>query len=386
MSGQRRIRAQIIRTIVAAAIACALIAIAPANGGGAGPEPKGVEMSKYTAALALFAVLGTAATASWAAPPGKNGQIAFRRYLDSSRTTGAIFTANPDGSGVRQVTRPARGVIDQYPDVSPDGRTIVFHRMVPCPPGGSRDGMDGTCDLVYTVGRDGSGLKPLVPCPFDAQASLPCVGVHTPAWSRDGSRIAFSYSLVREAYDDSLDLNRAVWIVDADGTDARQVTELSPPGGYWDDEPQFSPDGRRLVFTRVDVERKADAVFIVDVDGSGLRQLTPWSLNAAGDPEWSPDGNWIVLVSHPRDGSENIVKMRPDGGRLTNLTKQKAGGFHYLSSSFSPDGKWIVSARTPGAGRNAHADLVVMKADGTRIRPITKTTLWESSVDWGPRG
>jgi hypothetical protein len=45
----------------------------------------------------------------------------------------------------------------------------------------------------------------------------------------------------------------------------------------------------------------------------------------------------------------------------------------------------IVSARTPGAGKNGHADLVVMKADGTGIRLVTKTPLWESSVDWGPR-
>ena len=113
-------------------------------------------------------------------------------------------------------------------------------------------------------------------------------------------------------------------------------------------------------------------------------QLTPWSLNAAGDPEWSPDGRWILLVTHPRGGSANVAKVRPDGSGLRNLTKPKAG-YQYLSSSFSPDGKLIVSARTPGAGKNGHADLVVMRADGSRIRPITKTSLWESSVDWGSR-
>jgi Tol biopolymer transport system component len=390
MSGQRRLRRQVARTSVVAAIACGLIAAAPASAFDASRDHASSEggkaMRKYGAVLALLAVLGTASTASWATPPGKNGQIAFRRYLDPGRTTGAIFTANPDGSGVKQVTRPARGVIDQYPDLSPNGKTIVFHRMVPCPAGGAKDGMDGTCDLVYTVGRDGSGLRPLVPCDFDAQAALPCVGVHTPAWSRDGSKIAFSYSLVREAYDASLDLNRAIWIVDTNGTDARQVTELSPPGGYWDDEPQFSPDGSRLVFTRVDLQRKADAVFVVNVDGSSLRQLTPWSSNAAGDPEWSPDGQWIILVTHPPDGSENVSKVRPNGTGLVNLTKQKASGFHYLSSSFSPDGKQIVSARTPGAGPNGHADLVVMRANGSGARPITNTALWESSVDWGSHG
>ncbi len=337
--------------------------------------------------LAVLATLAAAVTSAWATPAGMNGQIVFRRYLDAGRTTGAIFTASPNGTDVRQVTRPARGVIDQYPDLSPDGKTILFHRMIPCPAGGSRDGMDGTCDRVYTVGRDGRGLKPLVPCAFDASKPFPssCVGVHTPAWSRDGSKVAFSYSLVREEYDEALHLNRAIWIANADGTGRRQVTSLTP-NSFWDDEPQWSPDGMKLVFTRVDLQRKREAVFSVDVESGDVFQLTPWALNAAGDPEWSPDGRWVVFIAHPSDGSENVNKVRPDGTGRTNLTKQKAGGHHYLSSSFSPDGNFIVSARTPGAGPNGHADLVVMRADGSRIRPITKTPLWESSVDWGPRG
>jgi TolB protein len=339
----------------------------------------------------LLALVGATA-AAWARQPVESGQIVFRRYLDVGRTTGAIFTANPDGSGMRQVTRSRRGVIDQYPDLSPDGRTIVFHRMVPCPAGGSRDGMDNTCNLVYRVGTDGKGLKPLVPCAFKATDSSgrivadACVGAHTPAWSRDGSKIAFSYSLVNEEWSGaSLKLRRGIWIVDADGTNPRAVTQLAP-GTSWDDEPQFSPDGTKLVFTRVDLQRKRDAVFTVNVDGSEVRQVTPWALNAAGDPEWSPDGKWIVFVAHPSDGSANVDKVRPDGTGLTNLTKQKAGGYQYLSSSFSPDGKRLVSARTPGAGPNRHADLVVMRSDGSKIRPITKTPLWESSVDWGPNG
>ena len=63
--------------------------------------------------LALLMVLGVAATSAWATPPGKNGPIVFRRYLDTGRTTGALFTMNPDGTQVKQITRPRRGVIDQ---------------------------------------------------------------------------------------------------------------------------------------------------------------------------------------------------------------------------------------------------------------------------------
>lgn len=344
-------------------------------------------MHKVLEALVVFAVLGTAATAALATPPGKNGDIAYRGYLDANRTTGAIFTIRPDGTGVRQVTRPPRRVIDQFPDWSPDGRTIAFHRMVPCNPNRPRNGLDGTCDLVYTVRADGTGMKPLVPCAFDASRPYPesCVGAHTPAWSSDGSKLAFTYSLVNRDYSGSFNLEKAIWIVNRDGSGRRQLTQLEP-GTSWDAGPQWSPDDTKIVFTRADLAKKQDATFSVEVESGDVSQVTPWALRAGGDPEWSPDGNWIVFVGHPQDGSENVYKVRPDGTGLTNLTKQRASGHHYLSSSFSPDGKLIVSARTPGAGPNRHADLVLMKPDGSKLRLLTKTARWESSVDWGPRG
>jgi len=80
----------------------------------------------------------------------------------------------------------------------------------------------------------------------------------------------------------------------------------------------------------------------------------------------------------------NVYKVRPDGTGLTNLTTELANG--YLSSTFSPDGTMIVAARAPGAGLEGAADVYVMNADGSHIRQVTKTRLWESSVDWGPRG
>ena len=58
---------------------------------------------------------------------------------------------------------------------------------------------------------------------------------------------------------------------------------------------------------------------------------------------------------------------------------------HYLSSSFSPDGRMIVTARTPGTGPDGAADVVVMRADGSHARAVTKSPLWESAADWGPR-
>jgi TolB protein len=335
-------------------------------------------MSRLAAVVVMLAVLGTAATA-WATPRGKNGQIVFRRYLDSQRTSGALFTTNPSGSHVRQITHPPTGVIDQEPDWSPDGRKIAFERRTPCPAGGPRNGLDNYCDVVYTVGRDGKGLRPLVPCDFADHCHL----VDTPGWSPDGKKIAFAYGVSDDAYVGSYNFDQAIWVAGANGAAARQVTQLTP-GTSWDSNPQWSPDGKKLVFARADLNVGKDAVFTVNVDGTGLSQVTPWELNAGNGPDWSPDGKWLLFSVQPEDGSANVYKSHVDGSALTNLTRQSASGMHYASSSFSPDGRMIVTARTPGVGPDGAADVVLMRADGSHARAVTKSPLWESAVDWGP--
>ena len=72
------------------------------------------------AALAWVSVFALPAHATFA---GDNGRIAFRRFLDEERSTGAVFTINPDGTDERQITDPPTGFVDRNPDVSPDGRT-----------------------------------------------------------------------------------------------------------------------------------------------------------------------------------------------------------------------------------------------------------------------
>ena len=334
------------------------------------------------ALLLLSAVLG-AATAG-ATTPGHNGRIVFRRYLDVAKTTSAIFTVNPDGSNERQVTHPPTGADDREPDWSPSGAAVAFERKLPCPAEGPRDGLNNTCDLVYTAGREGKGLKPLVPCGFDAGKPFPgtCVGVDDPAWSPNGSRVAFQYNLVDPAYTGTLDVDAGIWTVNRDGSNPRQVTQRTP-GTAWDSGPQWSPDGRKLVFVRFDFVVQAQAVFTVNTDGSDEEQVTPWSLGAGDHPDWSPDGRWILFRVQPGDGSSNVYKAHPDGADISNLTNQGPDGYSYLSSGFSPDGTQIVTARTPGTGPNGAADVVTMNTDGSVVRPVTPDSLWESGADWG---
>ena len=84
--------------------------------------------------MLLMAVLGQA----HATVPGENGRIAFRRYLNKAQTRGAIFTITPQGTGVRQITHPRRGIVHDEPDWSPNGRWIVYQRETQPPRGFSR--------------------------------------------------------------------------------------------------------------------------------------------------------------------------------------------------------------------------------------------------------
>jgi dipeptidyl aminopeptidase/acylaminoacyl peptidase len=97
---------------------------------------------------------------------------------------------------------------------------------------------------------------------------------------------------------------QGIWIVSASNPDgvtqaeAQRVTTL-PKGAEFDFEPQFSPDGSRIAFTRFkNFEKRKSAIHVVATDGSGLRRLTPWKLNAS-HPDWAPDGQRIAFDSSP---------------------------------------------------------------------------------------
>jgi Tol biopolymer transport system component len=330
---------------------------------------------------ALVALLCTAAAAS-ATPPGQNGRLAFRRLLNPQRTWGALFTANPDGSDVRQITRPRRGVSDLEPDWSPDGTRIVFQRI-----DANGCGFDCETDEIDAVSADGSHLTRLA---YDPPGKG-CVRPHAtpaggicravPVWSPDGKQIAFQCQVQPGAGDPGYG---RICVMDADGSNVRQLPQ-TPPTGLLDAAPAWSPDGKQIAFGRAVHDQ--DAVFVMDADGGNVRQLTPWSLRA-GQPDWSPDGKLILFYSN-RDGppsvSANLYTVRPDGTGLHPLTHARGGKVQYLSASFSPDGKWIAFGRTPGVGSAGNADVYVMRADGSGARDVTRSAIWDSGVDWGPK-
>jgi TolB protein len=324
-------------------------------------------MRRVTSAWAVAMLLVAMSPVAHATVHGKNGRIAFRRYLNKAQTRAAIFTIRPSGTRLRQITHPGRRVLTTEPDWSPNGRWIVYHR--------ERRGRT----RLFKIRRNGSGRKYL-----SGTCNGRCLGDAFPAWAPHGNRIALQRELCSAGANNLI----AIYVIRADGTAARRVTHRNATCAtrhpLEDHAPQWAPNGKRLAFERLNHRRKKQAIFTVRLDGSGLRRLTPWRIDAS-QPDWSPNGRWIAFRSQEQsDTRGNILLVHPDGTKLHRITH--GGGKHkWLSCSFSPNGRRIQAGRVPGLGKAGNADLYVMRLDGSGWRNVTHSNAWESASDWGPR-
>ncbi|HJQ73766.1 MAG TPA: S9 family peptidase [Gaiellaceae bacterium] len=265
-------------------------------------------------------------------PDGRRvAYVVTRVDRDESRYRSAIWTATLDGSEEpRQLTSGERS--DGSPRWSPDGRWLAFVS--------SRDGEeDKAHGELYVLPADGGEPRRLT----DGDESVESI-----AWSPDSSRIAFARRVRDEAYEEEEDRKRAprrftrlffkldsvgwtgdrrrhLFVVGLDGDDERQLTE----GDCENDEPAWSPDGRRIVFSSLRGERwdveLVEALYALDVDGDGAepRRLTGPD-ESAGMPAFSADGSLIAYSHSPEDGTNphhnQIAVMRADGSDRRILT------------------------------------------------------------------
>jgi Tol biopolymer transport system component len=126
-------------------------------------------------------------------------------------------------------------------------------------------------------------------------------------------------------------------------------------------------------------------VFTGNLDGSGLKQLTPWKLRC-GDPDWSPDGATIICITHPAGdfdvGQGEIYAMKPDGSELHALTKNGPNGPRAAHSRFTPDGKAIlyVHAATQDWQAPPRQIYALDLASGQQVPVLTKRDIYTRPV------
>jgi TolB protein len=323
-----------------------------------------------SAVATLLAGLLVTATPAQATTPGTNGRIVYSRYTDAFFGHEDIVSANADGSGAVKLTSTRHGVYDENPDWSPDGSKIVFQRD-------SDLSCGQACQGIYTMNPDGSELTRLTP---DNRGIV--FYSADPAYSPDGTHIAFDRCIGCGGPDGY----GGIFVMDADGGNVTQVTFDDSSTPYEEHEVQWSPDGTHLVFQRFRESDGSIAIFTATVDGTDFLQLTPWELDGA-HADWSPDGTLIVFESYtdgpPPGVSTNVFTVRPDGTDLTQITQNEGGAVNSTNPAWAPDGTHIVFGQSPGSGRFGWNDIYTMQADGSDIRKITSTVLFEKRPDWG---
>lgn len=202
---------------------------------------------------------------------------------------------------------------------------------------------------VFVMNADGTGFMPLTSDQWDNVR---------PAWSPDGRMIAFSSQQDNAAY--------GLYIMESGG---RNITRLF--SGQFEDHPSWSPDGSKIAFQR----RNPDDIYAVDLDKGTIMALTTTGMES--EPEWSPDGSRIVFTSR-RDraaGGFEIYVMNSDGSNPVNLTRHPAWDF---MPTWSPDGTRLAFV----SNRDGNLEIYVMNADGTGLTRLTYNTENDFAPDW----
>ena len=268
-----------------------------------------------------------------------------RRIAFVSRRDGkALYVMNADGSGLRIVAR-----VDSLakPAWSPDGRRVGFDAWSP-------DGRSIAflqSNKLYVVNADGSGRRTLTRLPKAGRS-------RSLAWSPDGRKLAFLFE------GDCGQFCFHLYVLNADGSGLRDLTRklagVRRFGAGPASDPVWSPDGRMIAFVRLNTRL---GVYVVNADGSGVRNLTPKPAGAAyAAPAWSPDGQ--IAFASDRDGNSEIYLMNADGSGQRSLTRNLA---YDGDPAWSPDGQKITFV----SNRDGRYAVYVMNADGSGQRSLT---------------
>jgi Tol biopolymer transport system component len=190
-----------------------------------------------------------------------------------------IYFMNSDGTGLTAVTAPPPGWVDTGPLAY--GDKLVFVR---------NDGADR--NMIYRINLDGTGLTRLTSGARDGNV-VPSPNGDFMMFARDG-----------DIY--RLDLPA--------GTETRLTSTPAQYKGL----AGVSPDGRQVLFTRIDPGR-FEQIFVMNADGTQTRRIS------RGDyydflPRWSPDGTRIAFTSS-RDGTNGVYTMRADGSDVRDVSR-----------------------------------------------------------------
>ena len=316
--------------------------------------------------ILVLASLALAAPAH-AAFPGANGKIAFSKCCVN--TGGDIWTANPDGTGAVDVSNDNNSDTgDSDPAWSPDGTRIAFMRQH------ADSGGNTFARNIWVMNANGTGQHNLTPNDPNAPTR---VDEYTPAWSPDGTKIAFVRVDIGQPFCcPVIPGSRDIWTMNADGTGQKNVTN-SPNDSENQQDPAWSPDGKKIAFAGLD--STGGHIFTINADGTGNQQ--PLTTGSTSHPSWSPWGNQIVFSVAGGDNHLHLWIMNADGTNQTQITNPPVTQVNQgdTNPAWSPSGDKIVFEAIGSEG------LASVNPDGTGRAAFTPSSGGSGfGPDWQP--
>ena len=282
--------------------------------------------------------------AGWAAPP------------DATHPSNGLYLIPVQGGEPRPLTQPPPPGADRAPTFSPDGRRLAY---VSCAGPSIRTACHvNVLDVDSAFAPAGSPRR---------VTQVPDTTIMGLAWSRDGKSVIYGAEELSVDY---------LWRVGVDGQGPAERIEMaganaafpsitpagdrliftrlvddddiyrfepgrSPqpvaPSSVFDGSPQFSPNGRRIVFASARAGEAVD-VWIAGADGSEPAQLTHGPGRWQDSPAWSPDGGEIAFQSRAADGSWHIWTVDIQSGIQRQITTDPGD---QNMPTWSHDGDWI---------------------------------------------
>ncbi len=238
-----------------------------------------------------------------------------------------IYLMDYDGHAQRPVT--VNGSLNLTPTWSPNGRALAYISY-----------REGAPALYLAFLYQGRGEK-LV---GESQS-------FTPAWSPDGSRIAFT---------SSRDGQSEIYVIAADGSDLRRLTN----NRAIDVSPSWSPNGRAIAFTSD--RTGAPQIYVMDRDGLNLRRIS-FEGSYNDSPAWSPSrqSSEIAYASRIERGPFDIVVHDLETRQTRQLTTGRGSN---ESPSWAPNGLHLAFA----SDRTGEVQIFTMRRDGSGLRQLTR--------------